>query len=72
LALLRTHPRAQRLGSVLLRPDDERPFNPSRETRNILARAGQMGSAVLRGRGICPGPKWGLCLANGVCMSEGD
>ena len=36
LALLRTHPRAQRPNSVLL-PDDVRPFNPSRETRRILA-----------------------------------
>jgi len=47
LALLRTHPRAQRPGSVLL-PDDERPFNPSRETRRILAQAGDIGDATLR------------------------
>lgn len=46
LALLRTHPRAQRPGSVLL-PDDERPFNPSRETRSILAQAGEIGNAAL-------------------------
>lgn len=46
LALLRTHPRAQRPGTVLL-PDDERPFNPSRETRSILAQAGEIGSAAL-------------------------
>lgn len=46
LALLRTHPRAQRPGSVLL-PDDERPFNPSRETRRILAQAGDIGDATL-------------------------
>ncbi len=45
-ALLRTHPRAQRPGSVLL-PDDERPFNPSRETRRILAQAGDIGAATL-------------------------
>ncbi len=45
--LLRTHPRAQRPGSVLL-PDDERPFNPSRETRRILAQAGDIGEATLR------------------------
>jgi hypothetical protein len=47
LALLRTHPRAQRPGSVLL-PDNERPFNPSRETRRILAQAGDIGDATLR------------------------
>jgi transposase len=46
LALLRTHPRAQRPGSVLL-PDDERPFNPSRETRSILAQAKEIGAAAL-------------------------
>lgn len=46
LALLRTHPRAQRPGSVLL-PDDERPFNPSRETRAILAQAREIGAAAL-------------------------
>lgn len=45
-ALLRTHPRAQRPGSVLL-PDDERPFNPSRETRRILAQASDIGEATL-------------------------
>ena len=46
LKLLRTHPRAQRPGSVLL-PDDERPFNPSRETSTILAQAKRIGSAAL-------------------------
>lgn len=46
LVLLRTHPRAQRRGSVLL-PDDERPFNPSRETRSILAQAAEIGPATL-------------------------
>ena len=37
-ALLRTHPRAERAGTVVL-PADERVFNPSRETRRILAQA---------------------------------
>ncbi|SFB13867.1 Transposase [Collimonas sp. OK607] len=46
-AVLRTHPRAQRPGSVLL-PDDERPFNPSRETRRILAQAEDIGPDTLR------------------------
>ena len=45
--LLRTHPCAQRPGSVLL-PDDERPFNPSRETRRILAQAEEIGPDTLR------------------------
>lgn len=45
--LLRTHPRSQRPGSVLL-PDDERPFNPSRETRRILTQAGEIGPATLQ------------------------
>jgi transposase len=45
-ALLRTHPRAQRPGSVLL-PDAERPFNPSRETHRILSQAAQIGPATL-------------------------
>lgn len=47
LELLRIHPRAQRAGSLLL-PDDERPFNPSRQTRQILSQAGQIGPATLR------------------------
>ena len=46
LALLRRYPRSQRPGSVLL-PDDERPFHPSRETRRILAQAGDIGDATL-------------------------
>jgi len=46
LALLRTHPRAQRRGSVLL-PPEERPYNPSRETRSILTQAQQIGPATL-------------------------
>ena len=44
-ALLRTHPRAARLGSVIL-PDEERPFNPSRETRRILTQAKEIGPAT--------------------------
>lgn len=46
-ALLRTHPRALRPGSLLL-PDDERPFNPSRETRRILSQAAEIGPATLQ------------------------
>ena len=42
-ALLRTHDRATRQGSVIL-PDEERVFNPSRETRRILAQARAIGS----------------------------
>ena len=45
-SLLRTHPRALRPGSLLL-PDDERPFNPSRETRRILSQAAEIGPATL-------------------------
>lgn len=44
-ALLRTHPRSVKPGSVTL-PDDERPFNPSRETRRILAQAKAIGPAT--------------------------
>ncbi len=44
-SLLRTHPRAARSGSVIL-PNDERPFNPSRETRRILAQAEAIGPAT--------------------------
>ena len=44
-ALLRTHPLAARLGRVIL-PDDERPFNPSRETRRILTQAKEIGPAA--------------------------
>lgn len=44
-ALLRIHPRAAKRGSVLL-PDAERPFNPTRETRRILAQAGAIGPAT--------------------------
>ena len=41
-ALLRSHPRAERPGTVVL-PADERVFNPSRETRHILAQAKAIG-----------------------------
>ena len=50
-ALLRSHPRAARPGSVIL-PNDERPFNPSRETRRILAQARDIGPATAR---LCQG-----------------
>lgn len=41
-ALLRIHSRATHAGSVIL-PHNERPFNPSRETSFLLARAGDVG-----------------------------
>lgn len=46
-ALLRTHARAERPGTVVL-PDDERVFNPSRQTRRILAQARAIGSDAQR------------------------
>ncbi len=46
-ALLRTHPRAERPGTVVL-PNDERIFNPSRETRRILAQARAIGPDAQR------------------------
>ena len=46
-ALLRTHAKAERPGSVVL-PADERVFNPSRETRQILRQAGQIGEHASR------------------------
>src|SRR5207245_2599499 len=46
-ALLRTHPRAERPGTVVL-PADERVFNPSRETRRILAQAKEIGADASR------------------------
>jgi len=46
-ALLRTHPRAERPGTVEL-PADERVFNPSRETRRILAQAKAIGADAAR------------------------
>ena len=45
--LLRTHPRAQRPGTVVL-PQEERVFNPSRETRLILRQASQIGANASR------------------------
>jgi transposase len=44
-ALLRTHDRAQRPGTVVL-PMDERVFNPSRETQRILGQAKVIGAAT--------------------------
>jgi transposase len=46
-ALLRTHAKAERPGSVVL-PDDERVFNPSRETRRLLALARAIGPDTQR------------------------
>ena len=46
-ALLRTHAKAERPGTVVL-PMDERVFNPSRETRLILRQAGQIGEHASR------------------------
>ena len=45
LALIRRHPRATRKGTVLL-PDAERVFNPSRQTKQVLAQAEALGSNV--------------------------
>jgi hypothetical protein len=45
--LLRTHPLAERPGTVVL-PSDERIFNPSRETRHILRQAGEIGEHAAR------------------------
>lgn len=44
-ALLRTHDRAERPGTVVL-PMDERVFNPSRETQRILSQAKAIGAAT--------------------------
>jgi hypothetical protein len=46
-ALLRTHARAERAGTVVL-PAEERVFNPSRETRRILRLSVQMPSSYAR------------------------
>ncbi len=46
-ALLRTHTLAERPGTVVL-PDDERVFNPSRETRLILTQAQAIGAEATR------------------------
>jgi transposase len=42
LALIRRHPLAYKKGEVLL-PENERIFNPSRQTRQLLARAADIG-----------------------------
>lgn len=44
-ALLRTHPLAEKPGSLIL-PNDERPFNPSRETHRIFAQAKTIGPSA--------------------------
>jgi hypothetical protein len=46
-ALLRTHTKAERPGTVVL-PMDERVFNPSRETRHILKQADAIGVDAAR------------------------
>ena len=46
-ALLRTHAKAERPGTVVL-PMDERVFNPSRETRHILKQADAIGVDAAR------------------------
>jgi len=46
-ALLRTHAKAQRPGTVVL-PTEERVFNPSRETRLILRQASEIGQHASR------------------------
>jgi len=46
-ALLRTHAKAERPGTVIL-PMEERVFNPSRETRLILRQAGEIGEHASR------------------------
>lgn len=53
-ALLRTHARAERPGTVAL-PDDECVFNPSRETHQILALARATGADASRlcGAAVC-------------------
>jgi len=47
VTLLRTHPRAERPGTVVL-PQEERVFNPSRETRLILRQASEIGAHASR------------------------
>ena len=46
-SLLRTHPRSQHPGAVIL-PNEERVFNPSRETLNILNKAKDIGPQAHR------------------------
>lgn len=48
-ALLRTHARSQRPGATVL-PDEERPFNPSRQTELLWKLAGEIGPNCL---GLC-------------------
>ena len=48
-ALLRTHARSERRGAVVL-PEDERPFNPSRQTELLWKLAGEIGPQCL---GVC-------------------
>lgn len=45
--LLRTHAKAERAGTVVL-PEDERVFNPSRQTRQILRQAQAIGPQASR------------------------
>ena len=45
--LLRSHPKAERPGTVVL-PIDERVFNPSRENHLILRQASEIGEHVAR------------------------
>ncbi len=45
--LIRTHERAEQPGTVTL-PDEERIFNPCRETRRILAQAAEIGESAKR------------------------
>jgi transposase len=45
--LLRTHAKAERAGTVVL-PEDERVFNPSRQTRRILRQAAAIGPQASR------------------------
>ena len=45
--LIRTHDRAERQGTVVL-PDEERIFNPCRETQRILAQAADIGESAKR------------------------
>jgi transposase len=46
LELIRRHPRATRKGELQL-PDNERVFNPSRQTHQLLARAEHIGPNIL-------------------------
>jgi transposase len=48
-SLLRTHARSERPGAVVL-PDEERPFNPSRQTELLWKLASEIGPSCL---GVC-------------------